>query len=579
MPAHGDGSIAPGAAIEGSGGTAGGFVPPRLWGIAAVLVPLFTLVSIFGVNGYHYGVWDHAVVVPFVKASLSPGLYPGDLLLSAERYYYTFLWKGLAAVAKAGGLPLPPLFFVCYCAALSTMFLAFFSLAIVLFRRWEIGLLACSLLVFSRVTLADTATVESILLTRTAALPLLLFSLCAFLRGRHARASVLLGLAFLIHPMSASYVAFMLLCAALADLRRVGVRRLIACSSLFIAVSSPLLIWKVLATPGGFRLFSADPEWMQLLALRSPHHIFPFSWAPREFVGAALALAAFVAAVGSARRSSARRSVAVFALAVLLLCAAGVVFSQWLPVPAVFTLQPLRSFQFIVYFAILYLAALLFDAFGGKRAPSGSLLAALVSCALLYDSNGWKGASAASVAFILLFAVIRAARGRAFPPRAVSCAYAGLILVAGSLASPARGEFEIGTAQNERWLDIQRWARSNTPVDGAFIVPPRIEGFRVESERAIYADWKDGTLMNFDPAFGREWYRRMERLGASSRDRLEEGFARLAESDFIAIARDDLSGYARVFLVVPCSRGSFGFPLVYGNAGYAVYEVSERPPD
>ena len=539
-----------------------------------ILAPLFTLISIFGVNGYHYGVWDHAVVIPFVKASIHPGLYAGDYLMPAQQYYYTFLWKAIALVARATGLPLPWLFFACYCAALAATFFAFSQLAAVLFGRWEVGLLACALLVFSRVTLADTATVESIFLTRTAALPLVLFSLCAFFRGQYRRASVLLGVTALVHPLSASYAAIALAGGALVNFREIGLRRALACAAFFIAVASPLLVWKALRSPAEFRLLSADTEWMRLLALRSGHQIFPFSWALREFARAAIAVVVFAVLVAGAPRSIGRRTVAAV-IAVLVLCALGVVCAEWVPLPAVFTLQPLRSFQLIVYFAMLYLASFLFGVFEGRRSMSASLVAALFSFALVYGSNGWKGAAPASCAFILVLAAFRS-RAKRLSPRVVSCAFAGCVLVAGVLASPGRRAFAVDNGQDHRWLEVQRWARTSTAPDDAFIVPPRSEGFRVESERPVYADWKDGTLMNFDPAFGREWYRRMKRLGVPDRELLDEGFARLAEDDFRAIAREDLGGFRAVFLVSPRARGPLGFPVVHENPAYVVYEVAGR---
>ena len=546
----------------------------RSRGALLILASLFTLISIFGVNGYHYGVWDHAVVIPFVKASIHPGLYTGDYLLPAQQYYYTFLWKAIALVARAGNLPLPWLFFACYCAALAATFFAFSELAVTLFGRWEVGVVACALLVFSRVTLADTATVESIFLTRTAALPLVLFSLCAFLRGRYRRAAVLVGVTALVHPLSASYAAIALAGAALATLREIGLRRALACAGLFVAVASPLFVWKALRSPAEFRLLSADPEWVSLLALRSGHHIFPFSWAGREFAWAAVALAGFAILVAEAPPSIKRRTVA-FAIAVLLLCALGVVCSEWIPLPAVFTLQPLRSFQLIVYLALLYLASFIFGVFEGRRSTGASLLAALLSFALLYGSNGWKGAAPASLAFVLILAIFRT-RVKRLSPRTVSCGFAVCVLVAGVLASPGRGVFAVGNGQDSSWLEVQRWARTGTAPEDAFIVPPRSEGFRVESERTVYADWKDGTLMNFDPAFGREWYRRMKRLGVPDRRLLDEGFARLAEDDFRAIAREDLAGFRAVFVVAPRARGPLAFPVVHENPAYVVYEVAGR---
>ena len=71
----------------------------------------------------------------------------------------------------------------------------------------------------------------------------------------------------------------------------------------------------------------------------------------------------------------------------------------------------------------------------------------------------------------------------------------------------------LANAQESGWLEVQVWAKENTRSHDVFIVPPNRSGFRVESERTIYGDWKDGTQMFFNPDFGFEWFRRMKALG------------------------------------------------------------------
>lgn len=62
------------------------------------------------------------------------------------------------------------------------------------------------------------------------------------------------------------------------------------------------------------------------------------------------------------------------------------------------------------------------------------------------------------------------------------------------------------------WLDAQRWARANTPVDALFLTPPQQGGFRIYSQRAVVGEMRDGTQLYFKAAFTRPWWDRMAAL-------------------------------------------------------------------
>ncbi len=68
------------------------------------------------------------------------------------------------------------------------------------------------------------------------------------------------------------------------------------------------------------------------------------------------------------------------------------------------------------------------------------------------------------------------------------------------------------------WRAVQLWAREATPRDAIFVVPPRATGFRVESLRSVWVDWKDGTVGMFDSRYTAEWVRRMSILGINFGD-------------------------------------------------------------
>jgi uncharacterized membrane protein len=104
----------------------------------------------------------------------------------------------------------------------------------------------------------------------------------------------------------------------------------------------------------------------------------------------------------------------------------------------------------------------------------------------------------------------------------------GLITYKGLLQSP-----------DPDWLAIQQRAEELVPEDGQVLVPPGLYGFRIESGRAIFADWKDGTLGNFDPVFAVEWWKRMQMLGVNSAEEARElgetGYGELSAEQVLSL--------------------------------------------
>jgi hypothetical protein len=139
-----------------------------------------------------------------------------------------------------------------------------------------------------------------------------------------------------------------------------------------------------------------------------------------------------------------------------------------------------------------------------------------------------------------------------------------------------RGGFTIGNKNDGNWLAVQQWARENTPKDAVFIVPPKEVGFRVDGERTIYGDWKDGTQMFFNPSFGQEWMRRMKMLGYVDDSRLGESYAELTAADFEKIKSELESKHSDVY-IIQALRTELPFPVVFPAAGtsnsFTVYRM------
>ncbi len=170
-----------------------------------------------------------------------------------------------------------------------------------------------------------------------------------------------------------------------------------------------------------------------------------------------------------------------------------------------------------MYFAILYVANYFVQTIRSQGSLYDVLAAAIVSIAVLQGARVGKYAFVALVGLALLAMIFQARYRRPMP--ALHWILTTLVLVSafGATAWVRGVRLAVGNSQPREWLEVQRWARQNTArediLEDIFIVPPNLMGFRVESERGIYADWKDGTQTFFNPRYGLEWIRRMKALG------------------------------------------------------------------
>jgi hypothetical protein len=326
----------------------------------------------------------------------------------------------------------------------------------------------------------------------------------------------------------------------------------------------------------------ADPAWMDVLRLRSPNHVAPTTWGIDEYVAVGLVVAVLIAMLPSGRPTRSTFVLLSAAGAIVLACAAGFVFTEIVPVTPVVQFQPFRSSAMLVFLAAVALAARLADAVRGRLLAGETAACVLAAAVLFLRVDGWPFAVVA-VATVAAFAATYARVSGRAPISALLGLFLALMLVGlASGASLAGKQMSLTNGQPKDWVAVQHWAREHTPTDAWFIVPPGQMGFRVESQRAIYGDWKDGTQAFFNPAIGGEWMKRMRRLGFDESlkvrglvglDRLDDAFDELPADSLRSLAAELGAGGRPVFLVE--RAGARRFPgAVYENDEYAVVQLS-----
>jgi len=536
----------------------------------ALFLAFIAIASIIGINQYTYGMYNHFISVPFIKSIIDPNLYPNDFLIAEKKYFYTYFNTVFAFLSKSLHVSLPVLFFMFYCASLYATLIAIFKISLTLFEEKAVAYFSVILLIFSFSTLGDIRTVESLFLERTFVLPLLLFAIYSFLHKKFVLTYALAGIAFLFHPLSAVYALAGIFLCSVFSLKEIGWKRFLASLMLLIIIISPVLYLKVQSPAPSLQLFHPDQEWLDLLRLRSAHHIFPFMWGIPVITQAALFIAGFILCMKYKPDAWHHRVIVIFCAAVLLMCLAGTIFTEFIPVSIIVQFQLFRSFVFLIYFGIIYYAHYFYRE-SGKVSPL-SVLTLLLFASIFYNDNLPKFAS-----FLLVLLALFPGYGivQKYLPGQLKFYFPGLLcllLGLGIGGGILKGKFTIQTAQEKNWVDIQNWARNNTPQDAAFIIAPNWEGFRVEGERTLYGDWKDGTQMFFNPAFGKEWMRRMKMLGYVDDSQLQETYHALELHAFEKIVAE-LSSYPEVYVVVMTEKKTLPLPAKYANAKFTVYAL------
>jgi len=552
----------------------------------AFVILIFSVISATSIHPYQYITSEK---LAFIKSAVDGNLYPEDYLLKEKQYYYSYFNMILGIFVKYLRIDLPVLLFAAYMFSLYMTFLGVYCIASALFRRTEVGLLALFfLLLGNKITLAGVSVLGISFTEQVAALPILLFSMYFFFRERYLISFLFQGFAFLIHPLSTSYVVAMLSVSALLEIGQIGVKKLMICFAAFTVMISPILIWKMADSPGSLNMFHADPEWLELMKLRSSHHVFPFSWDRSDFLREGLLLLTFFVS-WKYRPSSARNRVVLYAVAAILgLWIIGTIFTEFLPLPVVIQFQLFRSSTWIVFFTVVYFANYFITSIETEKSISAKAAVIFIALGIFFGPvYWWKYAYAAFLTLAVFIISCYAFYRQNMPLRYVASASVTIVLLLGcGYMAGNNFHFSINNVQERNWLAVQKWAKENTDVEDLFIVPPNIASFRDESERAIYGDWKDGTQMFFNPAFGYEWVRRMKNLGyresmtIKSFDRLnelEESFKNLSESDFFKIANDSAAKSRDIFLVMFNEKNILKFPELYRNEKFIVYKVSPLP--
>lgn len=536
-----------------------------------LIAALFTIAFI----GYHFGTFDQAIHIPFLKKYADPSLFPNDQFFNLRYQHYSFFWFFFIPFYRLGILE--PVMFVAYVFAVYFTFWALWTLAEQLFHNSLTSLLTVVAFCLPHIGFAGFPVFEFSLLNRTFVLPFLLWAIILFLRRRYRLAFALIGVMYNLHVVSVNFVIAMFLFDCVLEFRRVGWRNVVFGLMLFVVCALPVLMWKFGTSHADL---TARREWFEIIARGTLYNLF-FLIAPYPhilFITASglSALALFFIARQRQPSPEHDRTLTNFVYAALIILGVQVITAQWYPATLIVQSQIIRAGVFILIFAYIYFAHYIVSRYQTGETgsqDSGVLAAAFVLSPLppialvvwgigkFVGSLKWRMALAAgSLAVLFIGSVALVVQYRIW--------YPGIYVWAHKTA----------------WYDAQIWARDNTARDAVFITPPQIwwlyeSDWRVFSERSTVGTLSELLEAAFAPEYVDYWKPRFEAVapGALARfqgnffenlDLTAQAYYSLSSADLLRVAHT----YTASYLVVEKPHWH-EFPVVYENAEFIIYDL------
>jgi hypothetical protein len=340
--------------------------PAQRPGVPAVVglgVCLLLAVAQVAVAGYQLGVGNQAIQIAFVKAWANPELFVNDeMVRQTMPLYPSYFFRAIAPLARTFGV-VPLYLFLQILTGFLTL-ASVYALGRAIFRSHSAALAGAALLLAGHHEALAGDGLYSTGFTHTyVALPFAVGALALAYRRRMLWAFALTGLLFNIHALTAAYALLMIAAALFADWGRepisVLIKRAAACVAAFVVIASPTLVQMASQHQ------SFDAAWVNLMRVRSADHSFPTSWwaagnpdLPRFVLLFALfALSWSFAPVrwkGFTVRTA--RVTVLMTAAVVLLFAAGYVFSELRPWPTMIRLQPFRASRLLLVLMLVHTA-------------------------------------------------------------------------------------------------------------------------------------------------------------------------------------------------------------------------------
>lgn len=509
----------------------------------------------FLIHGYQFAVTDQAIFIPYILKSHEPDLFPSDLLFSQSSAFSSLFYSVLGFLTRFADIQL--IFFVLYLIFNYLFFIVLYQMAKIFLTDEKLSYLALLPFVVPKF-IAGTGiyTSDTYFGYKSVGIISLLYFLIFLFKKKFIKASISASVGFLFHPLSIipSYTNLPVLIFKSNKSSKKMISML--CKSIIVSV--------VLITPYFLMLNHSnliisqvshlfDKDWLQIIRLRDDY-LFPTSWSNVEWAALLFYILLIIIFYNRLNISLKKTlltvlivSLSIFTLNFLLLdIIKSPIFAQF---------QLIRSVVPLAY--ISFILSPFFITYQDKYLKTLGLSALIC----LY-ANSYKFLILATILFAIILFIKKPETNKTISNKLFASILIVTFLVLVSINfrsfSNVHQKYQIPKPVNY-WMDVQKWAISNTGKDEKFTVLPRQIGFRIFSKRQIIPDVKDGAVVMYSPQYAKKWQEASDDFA---------NFYLLSEEQFLTLKSKYNFNY-----IVTIKEHNLNFPIAYRNDYYVVYKL------
>ena len=535
-------------------------VSKPLWGRAPLFVLIGSFLLYFFRFGYDYANSDQDEIIPFLLHRMDPSFFTQDWFVQTQtaeisvRTYSIWLLEGLSLLF--------PVWLATLLSYIGTWLIVAGAVYALAYLFTEDKLASAASVVITLVltpmwTLGGNDLVHSMMVPSMLGWGLGLWAIYHFLLGRYLLTPVLIGMACWVQALVGLQVATLLILYRMSFLFKKGkgphtLGGILLFCVLFLLYASPAL------GPLVYQQFTAIPTdtfdtpslFYIMAAFRMPHHYLFFSFPVQSIIRFGLLAVPGLVILLHPRLNHRLHQTGFIGRAVIIIgiaCCIGFVFTEIFPF---LVFAKLQLFKLTVLAKLLFVILICSAVFGtiptSIRKPFDTIL-----------KHPYWGFAVMSVMCVI---VVYGITGGKFHDR---------------LGPLARSDMPTGK--------LEQWAKTQTPHDAIFSIPPSFSSFRSGSQRTIVVNFKAVPYTDREVV---KWFKRLldmapielpERGGSAVLSKLDDAYNSLSPAALLRLSERYKFGY--LVRENPFDEDQTLFNIVFKADPWIVYQVRNPEPD
>jgi len=502
------------------------------------LIILISSIAAIVTHGYQFAVSDQEIFIPYILKWQDPSLFQKDLLFNQPSANASLFYPVFGFLARFADLQ--PIFFVSYLLFQFFFFLAIYRLAFVILKDRKLAYLALIPFFLSKfIGGTATFTFDIFFGYRSIGIVFMIFHLSYLLEKKFKKAAVFALLSAVFHPLS--IIPIILLFPLIFIKERLKIRKRTILLILSILLMTILLFSQFLPK---------DTTWLSIIKFRDDY-LFSSTWSIRAWLAIALYCSLLLVLL-KAIKSDIKNAILLIVIISLSLFVTNYFILEVLKSPSIAQFQLVRAISPIAYISLVMSPLLL-----TYQRPILKILG--ISSFILLSLNLFN---IYLVVFLIFGLAFFFGNNRFFinpSPRFIFM-LAIFIFIIFMIRNFQSIQMNVQFPKTkDDWIDLQLWARNNTPKDAIFLVPPNQTGFRIFSQRSIVTDTKDGAVVIYSPFYANYWRQLMDDL---------ENYHTFKEEEFAILQKKYKNEY-----VVTLKEHNLNFLPFYKNDSFNVFKI------